>query len=101
MSDQSSAPARQRFIIAGLLLLVAIVVLLLPHWVTEPWIAESNANRPTASAVTSVSPSTAAEKTQYRQNSQQLLAKIIAKRDTLNSQSVQDGANLSSTALWR
>ena len=90
MSDQSSPPARQRLIIVGLLLLVAVVVLLLPHWVTEPWIAESNNDRPSTAAITTVSPSTAAEKTQYRQNSQQLLAKIIVKRDKLNSQSVQD-----------
>ena len=91
MPGQSSSPARQRLIIAGLLLLVALVVLLLPHCVTEPWIAESTDNRPpTSSAITTVSPSTAAEKTQYRQNSQQLLAKIIAKRDKLGRQSVQD-----------
>lgn len=90
MHGQSSSPARQRLIIAGLLLLVALVVLLLPHCVTEPWIAESNDDRPTTAAITTVSPSTAAEKTQYRQNSQQLLAKIIVKRDKLNSQSVQD-----------
>ena len=86
MPGQSSSPARQRVSIAGLLLLVALVVLLLPHCVTEPWIAESTVDRPTtSSAITTVSPSTAAEKTQYRQNSQQLLAKIIAKRDKLNS----------------
>lgn len=91
MPGQSSSPARQRLIIAGLLLLVALVVLLLPHCVTEPWIAESTDDRPTtSSAITTVSPSTAAEKTQYRQNSQQLLAKIIAQRDKLSRQSVQD-----------
>ena len=89
MFGQSSPPARQRLIIAGLLLLVAVVVLLLPHCVTEPWIAESNDDR-SITATTAVSPSTAAEKTQYRQNSQQLLAKIIAKRDKLSRQSVQN-----------
>ena len=92
MPDQRAQPDRQRLIIVSLLVLVAVVVLLLPRWVTEPWIADSSDSRPSNSSITAVSPSIIAEKTQYRQNSQQVLAKIIVLRDQLNSQSVEDWA---------
>ncbi|MDP6198605.1 MAG: hypothetical protein QF884_05685, partial [Porticoccaceae bacterium] len=92
MPDQRAQPDRQRLIIISLLVLVAVVVLLLPRWVTEPWIADSSDSRPSNSSITAVSPSIIAEKTQYRQNSQQVLAKIIVLRDKLNSQSVEDWA---------
>jgi len=93
MPDAGPQPDRQKLIIGGLLALVAAVVLLLPNLVTEPWIVgQDNAAAP-AIPITSVSPSTAAEKTQYRQNSQKLLAEIIMLRDGLTSQSIEQWAD--------
>ena len=55
-------------------------VFLLPRFVTEPWVvgdAENLPRIPEASSST-VAPSTAAELTRYRQESQGVLAEIIA-----------------------
>ena len=93
MSDAGPQPNRQKLIIGGLLALVAAVVLLLPNLVTEPWIVDPNNPEASAIPITSVSPSTAAEKTQYRQNSQKLLAEIIMLRDGLTSQSIEQWAD--------
>ena len=77
----------QKLLIGGLLLMAAFVIFILPNYVSEPWVAEavtqthSNSNLPT--------PSTVAEKTKYRQQSQTLLAEIIMLRDRLKSQSVE------------
>ena len=80
MPDQLVQPDRRRPIILSLLVLVVAVVVLLPRWVTEPWIADSTENRPSNTSITAVSPSIVAEKNHYRQNSQQVLAKIIVRR---------------------
>lgn len=93
MSDAGPQPNRQKLIIGGLLVLVAAVVLLLPNLVTEPWIVDPDNPEASAISITSVSPSTAAEKTQYRQNSQKLLAEIIMLRDGLTSQSIEQWAD--------
>lgn len=93
MSDAGPQPNRQKLIIGGLLVLVAAVVLLLPNLVTEPWIVDPDNPEASAIPITSVSPSTAAEKTQYRQNSQKLLAEIIMLRDGLTSQSIEQWAD--------
>jgi tetratricopeptide (TPR) repeat protein len=93
MSDAGRQPNRQKLIIGGLLALVAAVVLLLPNLVTEPWIIDPDNPEASAIPITSVSPSTAAEKTQYRQNSQKLLAEIIMLRDGLTSQSIEQWAD--------
>lgn len=93
MSDAGRQPNRQKLIIGGLLALVAAVVLLLPNLVTEPWIVDPDNPEASAIPITSVSPSTAAEKTQYRQNSQKLLAEIIMLRDGLTSQSIEQWAD--------
>jgi len=93
MSDTGPQPNRQKLIIGGLLVLVAAVVLLLPNLVTEPWIVDPDNPEASAIPITSVSPSTAAEKTQYRQNSQKLLAEIIMLRDGLTSQSIEQWAD--------
>jgi tetratricopeptide (TPR) repeat protein len=61
--------------------------------VTEPWIIDPDNPEASAIPITSVSPSTAAEKTQYRQNSQKLLAEIIMLRDGLTSQSIEQWAD--------
>ena len=93
MSDAGPQPGRHKLIIGGLLALVAAVVLLLPNLVTEPWIVDPDNPEASAIPITSVSPSTAAEKTQYRQNSQKLLAEIIMLRDGLTSQSIEQWAD--------
>jgi tetratricopeptide (TPR) repeat protein len=93
MPDAGPQPDRQKLIIGGLLALVAAVVLLLPNLVTEPWIVDPDNAAAPAIPITSVSPSTAAEKTQYRQNSQKLLAEIIMLRDGLTSQSIEQWAD--------
>ncbi|MGB2259452.1 MAG: hypothetical protein ACPH4D_00175 [Porticoccaceae bacterium] len=93
MPDAGPQPDRQKLIIGGLLALVAAVILLLPNLVTEPWIVDPDNAAAPAIPITSVSPSTAAEKTQYRQNSQKLLAEIIMLRDGLTSQSIEQWAD--------
>lgn len=93
MPDAGPQPDRQKLIIGGLLALVAAVILLLPNLVTEPWIVDPDNAAAPAIPITSVSPSTAAEKTQCRQNSQKLLAEIIMLRDGLTSQSIEQWAD--------
>ena len=87
-TSHAKQQGKQRLIIILLLVLAAAVIVLLPSLVTEPWIADPSA--PTTPAATAVvSPSTVAEKTKYRQDSQTTLAQIIAVRDRLNKQSVE------------
>ena len=83
-------PANTQKIIIGILLLVAgLVILVLPNLVSKPWIAGTSESATIGAAKTMVTPSTAAEKTQYRQSSQTVLATIIAVRDRLNSQGIE------------
>jgi tetratricopeptide (TPR) repeat protein len=74
---------RVTLIVLGLLL--AGTVFLLPHFVTEPWVADETDALPPVPATTSsaVAPSTAAELKQYRQESQGVLAEIVVMRDRL------------------
>ena len=71
-----------------------IVIGLLPKIVSEPWIVETNQTSVSQSSNTTVSPSTAAEKTKYRQDAQLLLADIIRLRDSLSNQAVKLWARL-------
>jgi tetratricopeptide (TPR) repeat protein len=80
---------QQKFIVGGLLLLGGFVFLLLPNMVTEPWIAADDSSTAPVAPAPLVSPSTAAEKTKYRQDSQKVLAQIIAARDSLQERSVE------------
>lgn len=65
-------------------------VFLLPMFISEPLIfgQPKDARAPPPISSTAVAPSTAAEKTKYRQDSQALLAQIIAVRDRLVEQNV-------------
>ena len=90
--SHSKQQGKQKLVIGLLLVAVAAVVLLLPNLVSEPWIAGPSASVPVVDK-TSVSPSTVAEKTKYRQDSQAALAQIIATRDRLNNQSVKRWAD--------
>ena len=84
--------------IAALLLAVAFVVFILPSLVSEPWFAPSDANnmppQPTASQTEPLAPSVIAAKTQYRQDSQTVLASIIQLRDQLTAQGVEHWAQV-------
>ena len=79
----------QKIIIIVLLLVAGLVILVLPNLVSKPWIADTSESAITVMAKTAVTPSTAAEKIQYRQSSQTALATIIAVRDRLNGQSIE------------
>ena len=81
----------QKIVISVLLLLASAVIFILPKGVTEPWVNYSaqTENTPVKPTASTVSPSTAAEKTKYRQDSQTLLAQIIAYRDRLQETRVE------------
>jgi len=81
----------QKITVAVLLLLATAVIFVLPNLVSEPWIDGSGpSQQPVAKPdSTLVSPSTAAQKTKYRQDAQTLLAEIIQRRDRLNLRRVE------------
>lgn len=91
-TSHSKHQGKQKLIIGLLLAVVAGVILLLPNMVTEPWIADPTASTLPA-AKSAVSPSTAAEKTKYRQDSQTTLAHIIDVRDRLTKQTIERWAD--------
>jgi len=78
--------------IATLLLAVIFVTFILPSLVSEPWLTPGDANnppkQPTAAQTAPLAPSVIAEKIQYRQDSQTVLASIIQLRDQLTAQGV-------------
>ena len=89
--SKSSSQSRSRqitLIVLGLIVLG--IIFLLPQYVTEPWIVNDTIKQeqilPPPSAI---APSTEAEQTQYRQESQSVLAQIIALRDKLFEQNVE------------
>jgi tetratricopeptide (TPR) repeat protein len=77
-------------------LIVAGTVFLLPRFVTDPWVAGDPDQLPAVpeSSPSDVTPSTAAELTRYRQDSQSVLAEIVVRRDTLRDQNVDRWAPL-------
>ena len=81
----------QKIVITVLLLLVSAVIFILPNAVTEPWVnySQETENALPQSSSSQVSPSTAAEKTKYRQDAQTLLAQIIVHRDRLQERAVE------------
>ena len=83
----------QKLVIAALLLLVVTVVIVLPNYVSKPWVADDNQTNFSPPLAT-VSPSTAAEKTKYRQDAQSILAEIINIRDRLENQAVERWGDL-------
>jgi tetratricopeptide (TPR) repeat protein len=87
--------SRSQKITLGVLLLLAVsTVFLLPQFVSEPWVAGESAGLPPVpeASPSKVSPSTAAELTRYRQESQGVLAEIVAVRDRLLEQNVEQWA---------
>jgi tetratricopeptide (TPR) repeat protein len=86
----SQSPTRKiTLVILGVVLVGT--VFLLPQFVTEPWIVGEADDLPVVpeSSPSTVSPSTAAELTRYRQESQGVLAKIVAIRDRLLESQVE------------
>ena len=77
----------QRLVVITLLALVVVVFIVLPNYVSEPWFVDDNQTDFTPPSNT-VSPSSAAEKTKYRQDAQSILAEIINVRDRLKEQAV-------------
>lgn len=71
-------------------------VFLLPQLVTEPWVAGNVEELPPVpeASPSTVSPSSAAELTRYRQESQTVLAEIMAMRDRLTESAVERWAQV-------
>lgn len=92
--NASPAPAdrsgKQKIVLLVLAVLALGTVFILPQVVTGPWLAGDIDSEPRLvdSSPSAVSPSTAAESTRYRQDSQGVLAQIIAIRDRLTEQNV-------------
>lgn len=84
-----STTRKLTLIVLGLAL--AGTVFLLPQLVTEPWVVPEDAqNLPAVPAPpSSVAPSTAAELKTYRQESQTVLAEVVAIRDRLHQRDVE------------
>ena len=78
----------QKLWIVGLLLVLVFVIFILPNRVSEPWPTDSSVPSVAPVQTDQLAPSTIAEKTRYRQQSQSLLASILALRDKLLNQSV-------------
>jgi len=87
--ESQSATHKITLIILGVLLVGTIF--LLPQFVSEPWVAGEEGDLPAVPvpSPSTVAPSTAAELTRYRQESQGVLAEIIAIRDRLMESSVE------------
>jgi tetratricopeptide (TPR) repeat protein len=92
-SDQS---ATRKITLLVLGAAVAGTVFLLPNFVSEPWIAEDIDDFPAIpdASPSAVAPSTAAELTLYRQESQGVLAEIMAMRDRLTQSQVESWAEV-------
>ena len=88
---------RKKLLLAGLTAIAAAVVLVLPNYVSEPWIApdatsiNDTDDAPQAQR-SALNPSLIAEKKQARQQAQVVLAEIVALRDTLEQRGVTDWA---------
>lgn len=81
---------KQKFTLGILVVLALATVFLLPTLITEPLIFNQADDDPVPQPASPlvVAPSTAAEKTKYRQDSQVMLAQIVAVRDRLLEQNV-------------
>ncbi len=80
----------QKTILLVLGFVVLATIFLLPQFVSEPWVSDGSVDEKQISntSPSDVKPSTAAEKTRYRQDAQTVLAQIIPLRDRLEDQSV-------------
>ncbi len=85
----------QKIVLIVLGLVVAGTVFLLPQFVSAPWVTGAPEDLPPVpeASPTSVAPSTAAELKRYRQDSQGVLAEIVALRDRLRGRNVEQWAD--------
>ena len=92
----SSSHSRSRQITLLVLGLIALgIIFLLPQYVTEPWLINDSAKQdPNLPPPSAIAPSTQAEQTHYRQESQSVLAQIIALRDQLLEQNVEQWSEI-------
>ena len=96
-TDTPSTPDRKKLLLAGLTAIAAAVVLILPNYVSEPWIAPdatsiNDTDGASQAQRSALNPSLIAEKKQARQQAQVVLAEIVALRDTLEQRGVTDWA---------
>jgi tetratricopeptide (TPR) repeat protein len=91
-SARHSRTQKITLIVLGLVL--TGTVFLLPQFVTEPWVEGELDDMPPVpeASPSTVAPSTAAELTRYRQESQGVLAEIVALRDGLRESNVEQWA---------
>ncbi len=95
--NPSSGQSRTRKITLIVLAVVLVgTVFMLPQFVTEPWVAGDSDELPAVpdASPSTVAPSTAAELTRYRQESQGVLAEIMAMRDRLRESGVDRWAGV-------
>lgn len=90
----ASQSNRRKITLIVLGLLAAATVFLLPQFVDKPWVDGGVTDLPAVPEPrpTDVAPSTAAELTRWRQESQGVLAEIVAIRDRLREQGVETWA---------
>jgi tetratricopeptide (TPR) repeat protein len=86
----------QKITLIVLGLALAGTVFLLPRFVSEPWVAGDMVELPAVpeASPSAVLPSTAAELTRYRQESQRVLAEIVVIRDQLRERNVERWADI-------
>ena len=95
-TPQSSQSTTRKITLIVLGVVVAGTVFLLPQFVTEPWVVGDADDLPAVpeASPSTVPPSTAAELTRYRQESQGVLAEIVAIRDRLVDSRVERWAEV-------
>ncbi len=95
-NSTASHSTSQKITLLVLGLGLAATVFLLPQFVTEPWVSGDVDDLPAVPETqpSTVAPSTAAELTRYRQDSQGVLAEIVAIRDRLRESNVERWAEV-------
>lgn len=93
-SSPDKGSGRQKTILLALALVALGTVFVLPNFVSEPWVGGDSGQEGPSLPPSDIKPSTVAEKTRYRQESQAVLAKIIAGRDKLQEQNVGEWAEI-------
>jgi tetratricopeptide (TPR) repeat protein len=85
----------QKAVVLVLAVIAVAVFLLLPQFVSEPWLApETDQAAVSSPAEVDLTPSTRAQKTKFRQDAQFILAKILQLRDRLIEQQASQWAGL-------
>lgn len=95
-TDSDSQNRGRKIILIVLGAVLAGTVFLLPRFVDKPWVAGDADALPEVpqGPVSQVTPSTAAELTRFRQESQSVLAEVIAIRDRLGESGVEQWAEV-------